>query len=255
MKKLFLFFTLSSSLCLSATEIQFRGANLTDEHGTPQFLAGTEYSYVAGGKIKLYGKLWRGKYPERYRYLYETSPSQAYFESIGFNTLHISSFPLVISALFPDYTPAQLNRIFEFYQEGLIKHNLGAIKKMWGIQPYRDFMAVVDSLKTMPYYIDLYSGALGVLTSNRKAALTLLPEEALADPGAHSYFSIRYNLGHPAGREAVKKVFQLEMELFRNEGARPSLHVQDFQRTELPQLLPAQCETPLRLAEGEIRYG
>ncbi|UKI31284.1 MAG: hypothetical protein L6W00_26355 [Lentisphaeria bacterium] len=50
MKKLFLFFTLSSSLCLSATEIQFRGANLTDEHGTPQFLAGTEYSYVAGGK-------------------------------------------------------------------------------------------------------------------------------------------------------------------------------------------------------------
>lgn len=224
MKKLFLFFTLSSSLCLSATEIQFRGANLTDEHGTPQFLAGTEYSYVAGGKIKLYGKLWRGKYPERYRYLYETSPCQAYFESIGFNTLHITSFPLVISALFPDYTPAQLSRIFEFYQEGLIKHNLGAIKKMWGIQPYRDFMAVVDSLKTMPYYIDLYSGALGVLTSNRKAALTLLPEEALADPGAHSYFSIRYNLGHPAGREAVKKVFQLEMELFRNEGAHPYMY-------------------------------
>ena len=74
----------------------------------------------------------------------------------------------MISALFPDYTPAQLSRIFEFYQEGLIKHNLGAIKRMWGIQPYRDFMAVVDSLKTMPYYIDLYSGALGVLTSNER---------------------------------------------------------------------------------------
>ena len=117
MKKFFFFYLLFGTFFLPAMEVQFRGANLTDEHGTPQFLAGTEYSYVAGGKIKLYGKLWRGKYPERYRYLYETSPSQAYFESIGFNTLHISSFPLVISALFPDYTPAQLSRIFEFYQE------------------------------------------------------------------------------------------------------------------------------------------
>ena len=74
--------------------------------------------HTEAGKLKLYGKLWRGKYPDEYRYLYETNPDQAYFESIGFNTLHLSSFPLVVSALFPGYTPAQLDRIFDFYQEG-----------------------------------------------------------------------------------------------------------------------------------------
>lgn len=222
MKHIFTFAVFCFVSFLAAEQIEFRNGNLTDGQGKQQFLVGTEYSYVQAGKLKLYGKLWRGKYPDEYRYLYETNPDQAYFESIGFNTLHLSSFPLVVSALFPGYTPAQLDRIFEFYQEGLVKHNLGKIKRMWGIRPFQDFLMTVKSLKTMPHYLDLHFPSSSVLAQNRKEALLLLQEEALTDGG--SSFSIGYNLGSRKGRDVLKKIYSLQLELFRKAGARPYMY-------------------------------
>ena len=100
-----------------------KAGNLVDEQGKIKYYVGQAINHVEQGKITLFGKLWRGKYPEKYRYLYEGFRDEDYFRRTGVNLIHFEPENTGLAAAVPEYTQEKLDHFFEFYHEMLKKYN------------------------------------------------------------------------------------------------------------------------------------
>ena len=80
-----------------------KAGNLVDEQGKIKYYVAQSMGHVEQGRITLYGKLWRGKYPEKYRYLYEGFRDEDYFRRTGMNMMHFETENTELAALVPEF--------------------------------------------------------------------------------------------------------------------------------------------------------
>lgn len=198
-----------------------QAGNLRDAQGKINYYVIQATGHVEQNKLERYGKLWRGKYPDEYRYLYEGPMDEGYFQKTGVNMMHFYSEQTTLAAAFPEYAPEKLPHFFEFYHEMLKKYDAEKLNRQWGQKAYQDY---IDNLRTFthtPGYWNMTACTSLVLRTNPEITSRFLKPGAIADNPQGSASSVSCDLSSPEGRALMKKLFTAELDWFKMVGVQP----------------------------------
>lgn len=198
-----------------------KAGNLVDEQGKIKYYVAQSMGHVEQGRITLYGKLWRGKYPEKYRYLYEGFRDEDYFRRTGINMMHFDSENTELAALVPEYTPEKLDHFYDFYHEMLKKYNAKKMIRQWARKPYDDYIKSLRTFNNTPLYLNFRSYSSLVLRSFPDITKQFLKPGAIADNPRGSGSSLCGDLSSEAGRDFMRKLCEYELDWCKMVGVEP----------------------------------
>ena len=95
------FLQLSGAECKIDKDGTLRGSD-----GKPCFFAGAVISSTAHSGAQEYGKKFRGYYPTKFRWMYESVPTMSLMKKLGFNTATVTMADISLRILLPEYEPA-----------------------------------------------------------------------------------------------------------------------------------------------------
>ena len=198
-----------------------KAGNLVDEHGKIKYYVGQAINHVEQGKITLFGKLWRGKYPEKYRYLYEGFRNEDYFRRTGINLIHFEPENTGLAASVPEYTPEKLDHFFDFYHEMLKKYNAQKLKRQWAKKPYDDYIKSLKTFTNTPLYFQFKTYNSLVLRLYPEITKRFLKPGSIAENPRGSGSSVSCDLSSQSGRDLMKKLCEHELDWCKMVGVEP----------------------------------
>lgn len=207
----------------AGTELSIDSAgNLVDENGKILPYLGQAANHVEADRIRKFGKLWRGKYPDQYRWLYEGERNEEYFRRLGVNMLHVNTVPALLAALFPEYTPEKLGDLFGFYHQMLDKYQVRQLNQQWSRGPYEQYLRDIRSLKDVPVYADLQSSLrVHMLRLHPGLAARFLKPGTLAETPRSSATAIHFDLSNDNGRNAMLRLWNAAIDWTSFTGINP----------------------------------
>ena len=195
--------------------------NLVNDRGEIKYYLSQVGTHVPQSQLKRYGKLWRGKYPEQYRYLYEGTMNEEYFQKLGCNMMHFYSPYNIAAAAFPEYTPEKLDDYFTFYHQMLKKYDAGKMNRQWGLQAYQDHIDNMRTFTHTPIVLNMRSAGLLVLRIYPEITKRFLEPGSIAKNPRGSATSLACDLSSPAGRKLMRKLYTAELDWFKMTGVKP----------------------------------
>lgn len=219
MKRIFSTILLSLALTGAAETLHIDSAGtLRNEKNEPQFLSGVILSHRTCAEITQFSKKFRGIYPEKYRWIYESLPTADYWKRLGFNSVTTSNDHYALRIFFPDYLENIHMDAFRHYDEGIRKYGLKRSRKHWKSQPVDQLKELIRGYKDFPFFADSFiAGGM-----HRPDDAKLFSDKVLIkDRFAFHVRNIPFQLGSPEGRAALFKTYEYMVRSYTELGVSP----------------------------------
>ena len=219
-----LLLTLSSASVLAERHVHPNAdGDLVGKDGKPVFLISTTVKWGCMTDWYRHKHQFRGKWIQKYPWLYGQQTCIDMFEKCGFNALNFREHGNVSwRALAPEYKGFTAKDPFDEYMEMTKKYKLERFREMKTRRDYDDFHHLIASAKNIPVYLDFHGGYIARITQNRDAFSSFLDlYKVFASRDTHPGFAFRFQFGTKEGRETLLKLFRHEAESVLAAGIQP----------------------------------
>lgn len=218
---------------LFAAELAEAGVRITpegdllDSKGNPRAWIGTDCSGGSVSQPERGGKAFRGRYNDKYRWIYETNVTAPQLHRLGFHILSTATPDTCVRAVFPEYKGFAAKDPIAEYDELIAKYHLE------GMRPWSLYS------KLMPYIYDqqiLFWKSLGKdhmpvilqmqdqisqLSKERAKLKGILPDGLFFGSTNHSGGTIAVQIGRKEGQDIYRKIYRHRQEEALHYGTRP----------------------------------
>lgn len=218
---------------LFAAELAETGVRITpegdllDSKGNPRAWIGTDCSGGSVSQPERGGKAFRGRYNDKYRWIYETNVTAPQLHRLGFHILSTATPDTCVRAVFPEYKGFAAKDPIAEYDELIAKYHLE------GMRPWSLYS------KLMPYIYDqqiLFWKSLGKdhmpvilqmqdqisqLSKERAKLKGILPDGLFFGSTNHSGGTIAVQIGRKEGQDIYRKIYRHRQEEALHYGTRP----------------------------------
>ena len=200
-------------LCGAEYQIDKDGTLLAPD-GTPCFLAGTVISSTAHSGAQDYGKKFRGYYPTKFRWMYESVPTMSLMKKLGFNTATVTMADISPRILIPEYDPADP---IESYIACMRRRNERALLSK-GSVGLKNQLALLESMKDSVFFCATRT----VFGGGNALKSKLLPRNYFITERWKSHpWNIGLQLGDPAVRKIWIDLYLDQVRLAKSKGVFP----------------------------------
>ena len=200
-------------LCGAEYQIDKDGTLLVPD-GTPCFLAGTVISSTAHSGAQDYGKKFRGYYPTKFRWMYESVPTMSLMKKLGFNTATVTMADISPRILIPEYDPADP---IESYIACMRRRNERALLSK-GSVGLKNQLALLESMKDSVFFCATRT----VFGGGNALKSKLLPRNYFITERWKSHpWNIGLQLGDPAVRKIWIDLYLDQVRLAKSKGVFP----------------------------------
>lgn len=191
-----------------------KDGTLRDSDGSPCFFAGTVIGSTAHSGAQDYGKDFRGCYPEKFRWMYESVPTMSLMKKLGFNTATVTMADISPRILIPEYDPADP---IESYIASMRRRNERALLSK-GSVGLKNQLALLESMKDSVFFC----AARTVFGGGNALKSKLLPQNHFITERWKSHpWNIGLQLGNPAVRKIWIDLYLDQVRLAKSKGVYP----------------------------------
>ncbi len=201
--------------------------DLLDEGGRHAVWIGTDCSGGSVSQPQRGGKAFRGRYDEKFRWMYETNVTAEQLKRIGWNILSTATSDTNIRAIFPEYNGFSAKDPCKEYEELLAKYDLNAIRPFSltkRLMPllYEEQVKMWESLRGgMPVFLQM-QGGVNLPLREQKRFEGILPMDRLYFGGANNGGgAIAVQIGTEEGKDLYRKMYIHRQEEALSYNVRP----------------------------------
>lgn len=193
---------------------------LLDADNKPAFSVGVVMGFTIPYQVVRYGSRFRGRYPDRYRWIYENQPDSAYFKQFGFHSITPEMYEFSgLRWCFPDYERNRDMDEYEHQQQGLKNYFPGMRMNFKSREAYELGKNAAASWKDM-IVIPGYDG-FEFREALQQPFKLFTDQETSRDRFSPSRRNIAFQLGSPQGRATWMKVYRNQFRWWQKLGITP----------------------------------